>query len=203
MTTTFTRSVRYCLRGVKLDRSLRCFLAAGTTLTKSLEDAGSTVVYAEFNGETSTAEIARIEAIGAKSKVFIYSTLAALTRMLNSPEVDYVIALGGGKTIDTAKVVADKLNVPTAVLPTTASTDAPCSALSVLYTPHGDFDRYSFFNKNPAVILVDTSIVSKAPARFLSSGIGDALATNIEARGSRNAANFGGTVHYYFYSVRF
>ncbi|KAK0199689.1 glycerol dehydrogenase [Desarmillaria ectypa] len=147
---------------------------AGEALTSSLEQAGMKVVYVRFNGEASSAEVARVQDIGAQNKV------------------EYVIALGGGKTIDTAKAVADKLGIPSAVLPTTASTDAPCSALSVLYTPHGEFDRYSFFNKNPTVVLVDTSIVAKAPARFLSAGIGDALATHIEAREVRNAANFGG-----------
>ncbi|KAK0421528.1 glycerol dehydrogenase [Armillaria borealis] len=147
---------------------------AGAALTSSLEQAGMKVIYVRFNGEASSAEVARVQDIGAQNKV------------------EYVIALGGGKTIDTAKAVADKLGIPSAVLPTTASTDAPCSALSVLYTPHGEFDRYSFFNKNPTVVLVDTSIVAKAPARFLSAGIGDALATHIEAREVRNAANFGG-----------
>ncbi|KAF8880124.1 glycerol dehydrogenase, partial [Mucidula mucida] len=147
---------------------------AGTALTQSLESAGLKVAYVRFNGEASADEIARVRDVGTQNKV------------------DYVIALGGGKTIDTAKAVADKLNVPSAVLPTTASTDAPCSALSVIYTPHGEFDSYSFFNKNPTVVLVDTSIVAKAPARFLSAGIGDALATHVEAREVRTATNFGG-----------
>lgn len=73
-----------------------------------------------------------------------------------------------------------------------ASTDAPCSALSVLYHEDGTFDRYTYFSKNPALVLVDTSIISKAPARFTASGLGDALATNVEARRTRNAINTGG-----------
>lgn len=100
--------------------------------------------------------------------------------------------MGGGKTIDTAKAVASELNVRVAILPTTASTDAPCSALSVIYTPNGEFERYTFFNANPDVVLVDTSIVAKAPARFLAAGIGDALATNIEAKLCKTSPNFFG-----------
>ncbi|KZT23828.1 Dehydroquinate synthase-like protein [Neolentinus lepideus HHB14362 ss-1] len=128
-----------------------------------------------FTGEASLQEIKRLSHIVTSSK----------------PPCDFIIALGGGKTCDTAKQIATDLHVPVAVLPTTASTDAPCSALSVLYTPEGEFHKYSFFEKNPNIVLVDTSIVIKAPARFLASGIGDALATNIEAREVRNSPNFG------------
>ncbi|KAG7446753.1 glycerol dehydrogenase [Guyanagaster necrorhizus] len=147
---------------------------AGTALTTALEEAKMTVLYARFNGEASVQEITRVQDIGEQGKA------------------EFVIALGGGKTIDTAKAVADKLGVPSAILPTTASTDAPCSALSVLYTPNGEFDQYSFFLANPTVVLVDTSIVANAPARFLSAGMGDALATHVEARETRNSTNFGG-----------
>ncbi len=38
------------------------------------------------------------------------------------------------------------------VVPTIASNDAPCSALSVLYHPDGTFDEYVFFPKNPEMV---------------------------------------------------
>lgn len=133
-----------------------------------------TVTKAIFGGETSTQEIYR------------------LSDLAKDAQCDFVIALGGGKTCDTAKAIADIIKTQVAILPTTASTDAPCSALSVLYTPEGTFDKYSFYDKNPALVLVDTSIIVKAPARFLSAGIGDALATNVEARQCRNSPNMVG-----------
>ncbi len=68
------------------------------------------------------------------------------------------------------------------VVPTIASTDAPCSALSVIYTEEGVFSEYILFPKNPDVVLVDTEVISNAPARLLVSGMGDALATYFEAR---------------------
>lgn len=77
-------------------------------------------------------------------------------------------------------------------MPTTASTDAPCSANAVLYRPDGEFDKYAFFKKNPTLVIVDTSIVARAPARLLAAGMGDALATNVEAKRARNSPNFGG-----------
>ena len=45
------------------------------------------------------------------------------------------------------------------MLPTTASTDAPTSALSVIYSDDGEFESYRFYGKNPDLVLVDTGIV--------------------------------------------
>ena len=67
-------------------------------------------------------------------------------------------------------------------MPTIASTDAPCSALSVIYSDEGVFEEYLFLPANPNLVLVDTDVVSAAPARLLVSGMGDALATYFEAR---------------------
>ena len=97
-----------------------------------------------------------------------------------------VVGVGGGKLLDTAKAVAHGMKCPVVIVPTVASTDAPCSALSVIYTPQGAFARYLVLPRNPDVVLVDTSVVARAPARFLVSGMGDALATWFEAEDCRN-----------------
>lgn len=120
-----------------------------------------------FGGESSDEEIDRLATIG------------------RSANMELVVGVGGGKTLDTAKAVAYALHVPVIVVPTIASTDAPCSALSVIYTPEGEFKRYLFLPTNPTVVLVDTRIVVEAPVRFLISGMGDALATVFEARSAQ------------------
>ncbi|KAI5893042.1 Dehydroquinate synthase-like protein [Schizophyllum commune H4-8] len=129
---------------------------------------------AAFTGIASVEEVERIKEICVDFKA------------------DFVIALGGGKTIDVGKTVTDDLKIEVAIMPTTASTDAPCSANAVLYRPSGDFDRYAFCQRNPYIVIVDTSIIARAPARLLAAGMGDALATNVEAKRARNAPNFGG-----------
>src|SRR5581483_1031722 len=92
-----------------------------------------------------------------------------------------IIGAGGGKILDAVRAAADDLNLPIVNCPTVASSDAPCSALSVVYTDGGEFDRYIFYRRNPDLVLVDTAIVAKAPARLLVAGMGDALATWFEA----------------------
>ena len=71
---------------------------------------------------------------------------------------------------------------PVLICPTIASTDAPCSALSVIYTDDGVFEEYQFLPANPNMVLMDTDIIVQSPVRLTMAGIGDALATYFEAR---------------------
>ena len=121
------------------------------------------IIPERFGGECSDEEIAHFVASGQAKKV------------------ELVVGIGGGKTLDTAKAVGHELKIPVAILPTIASTDAPCSALAVIYTPSGQFKRYLLLPRNPDLVLVDTGIIARAPVRFLISGMGDALATWFEA----------------------
>lgn len=134
------------------------------TVTQSLSSERIEYHFVLFNGEASVNEVRRIAGEG------------------QTQSVDFVIGVGGGKTLDTAKAVADELKAKVVIVPTTASTDAPTSALSVIYSDEGVFESYRFYNKNPDLVLVDTAVVAKAPARLFASGIADALATWVEVR---------------------
>ncbi|KIQ05654.1 MULTISPECIES: glycerol dehydrogenase [Pseudomonas] len=129
-----------------------------------------------FAGECCDEEIARLVALARQA----------------GPEV--ILGMGGGKALDTAKALAYELRLPVAVVPTLASSDAPCSALSVIYTAEGAFKRYLVLPRNPDLVLVDSQVIAQAPARFLVSGMGDALATWFEAEDCRisGAANMTG-----------
>src|SRR5262245_7503574 len=93
-----------------------------------------------------------------------------------------IVGAGGGKLLDVARAVAADLDLPVVNCPTLASSDAPCSALSVLYTDDGAFDSYRIYRKNPDLVLVDTQVIAQAPPRLLVAGMGDALATWFEAK---------------------
>lgn len=116
-----------------------------------------------FGGECCDDEIAR---------------LAEIARRRNC---DIVVGMGGGKVIDTAKAVGHHAGAKVAIVPTIASTDAPTSAVSVIYSPTGAFSSYLFLPRNPDLVLVDTTVIANAPVRFLVAGMGDALATWLEA----------------------
>jgi glycerol dehydrogenase len=126
-----------------------------------------TISAEKFGGECSEEEIDRLLKLSQK----------------NGSNV--IIGMGGGKVMDTAKAVAHLAGLPVIIIPTVASSDAPCSAISVIYTPAGVHSHPMPHPRNPDVVLVDTRIIAEAPVRFLIAGMGDALSTWFEAESCR------------------
>ncbi len=106
---------------------------------------------------------------------------------------DTFIGIGGGQTCDINKAVGAHFRKAFINVPTALSSDAPTSTHSILNNDGALFDRIVHY-KNPDYVVVDTEITVKAPAFMLTSGIGDALATYIEAEASfanNNVCNAG------------
>ena len=110
-----------------------------------------------------------------------------LSEVARSNSCDAIIAAGGGKAIDTGKVIANNLRLPLIIIPTIASTDAPSSSVAVIYTCDHVFKEYRFYPRGPDVVLVDTELIAKAPPRFLACGIGDAMGKYTEVPSSVRA----------------
>ena len=136
----------------------------GAEIEKSFAETGCTLHFDYFNGECSKNEINRLKDI------------------MKEKGCDLIIGIGGGKIFDTAKAAAYYEDTPVIICPTIASTDAPCSALSVIYTDEGVFEEYLFLPRNPDMVLMDTEVITKSPVRLTVAGMGDALATYFEAR---------------------
>lgn len=98
-----------------------------------------------------------------------------------------IVGVGGGKAIDTAKGMVyfaqqgQGVSPRLVVIPTIVASDAPCSKNAVVYTPDHRVERDIHGRSNPDIVLIDSEIIAAAPTRFLSAGIGDALATWFEA----------------------
>ena len=71
---------------------------------------------ADFGGECSEEELKRV------------------SDCIQAEKANVMVGMGGGKAIDTAKIAADRAGIPVIVVPTIASTDAPCSGCAVSYT---------------------------------------------------------------------
>lgn len=149
---------------ILLDRNV-----AGTLLPilRASMPVATQAAFLVHRGECSVAEIERGAVVGQDAQCGV------------------VAGVGGGKALDTAKAVAERLGVPAVVVPTIASSDAPCSALAVVYGDDGRVSHDLFLKRNPELVWVDTELICKAPSRFLIAGMGDALATWYEARACR------------------
>ena len=135
------------------------------------QDSGITVSFQKLWGECSPSEVA-----------FFQDTLR------NWPGgVDVVVGFGGGRTLDTVRVIGMQLGLKVILMPTSAATNAAASGLSVLYD-HG-VGRAVFLNGNPDYIIADTNYIITAPASQLAAGIGDSLATYFEARNNWSVNN--------------
>jgi len=136
----------------------------GDRIITSLRKAGMDHEILIFEGECSDEEVERH------------------VKRLQGHKTDSLIVVGGGKCLDAGKCVAHVVGVPVVICPTLASTDAPCSAVSVMYTPEGAFDRPWFFPQSPTLVVVDTGVIARAPLRHFVAGMGDAMSTFYEAR---------------------
>ncbi len=139
------------------------------TFRESLEEAEYSLTTESFGGESSAEEIERI-----KTRATTYGAKT-------------IVGAGGGKLMDTARAAAREAGLALVLCPTVASSDAPTSASSVVYTSAGVFDHYRKFKRNPELVLVDTTVIAKGPVRYLVAGMGDALATWFEAQSCAEA----------------
>lgn len=109
------------------------------------------------------------------------TVLAQLRQSVDAHKADVIIGIGGGKALDTAKLVAHQTRLPVVTVPTSAATCAAWTALSNVYSERGAFRYDVGLPTCPELLLLDYDLVATAPQRTLVAGIGDAIAKWYEA----------------------
>jgi glycerol dehydrogenase len=97
---------------------------------------------------------------------------------------DVIVGMGGGKALDGGKGVALRCGLRFISVPTVASNDSPTGMALAVYDEQHHMAAVEAMPRNPEAVIVDTQLIAQAPARFLLSGIGDALAKKFEAEAS-------------------
>ena len=148
---------------------------------------GKRALAAAADAIVASAEKAGMEVVG----VFWYGGEASRENMdMLRPQVadaDMIFAVGGGKAIDTCKVLAHETNRPFFTFPTIASTCASCTSLGIIYHPDGSLREYSFSKIPPNHIFINTEVIANAPDKYLWAGMGDTMAKHYECTiSSRN-----------------
>lgn len=103
---------------------------------------------------------------------------AGLLEALDHRPASLVVGFGGGRPIDVAKLAANRSGTDFVAVPTVLSHDGICSPVASLLASDGR--RRSVAAATPSGVVVDTSVVGRAPERFLRAGLGD-LVSNISA----------------------
>jgi glycerol dehydrogenase len=128
---------------------------------RSLAEAGVAHFFSTYGRDSSRDSVFRLVKMAAKARA--------------------IVGIGGGKALDTAKMVAHHSGLPVLTVPTSPATCACWSALSNEYSEEGAWQE-TVLHAPPAVLLLDYEIVGKAPDRLFASGIADALAKWYEGR---------------------
>jgi len=132
------------------------------TVLNSIAEAGLEVVDVDFQGDTTKPEAARFADI------------------IKDTGADIAVAIGGGKTLDTAKAAAATTGVKTVTVPTIASNDSPTSSYTVWYDDEGNCMGFESWGVNPDLVLVDSQVIANAPVTAFVAGMGDGLGTWVE-----------------------
>ena len=106
------------------------------------------------------------------------ASIKQIQSKVRNDKSDIIIGIGGGRSVDIAKMIAFNLKKPFVSLPTAASHDGIASPFVSVRSdkPH------SIVASAPLGVFVDIDIIKKAPKRLLASGCGDLVANIIAVR---------------------
>jgi glycerol-1-phosphate dehydrogenase [NAD(P)+] len=118
----------------------------------------------------------KIKFVWHTSKDNQINSLNQIQKDVKKDRSDIVVGIGGGRSVDTAKLVSFNLDLPFVSVPTAASHDGMASPFVSVKSdkPH------SIVASAPLGVFVDIDVIKKAPTKLLSSGCGD-LISNIIA----------------------
>lgn len=106
-----------------------------------------------------------------------------------SSEADAVVAIGGGRCLDVAKLVAARAGVSIIAVPTQLSHDGICSPVAVVPNERGQ--RESLGAIPPRAVFISLPTLARAPDAAVNAGIGDLLANPLALRDWALAAERG------------
>ncbi|MCR1943817.1 iron-containing alcohol dehydrogenase family protein [Enterococcus gallinarum] len=93
---------------------------------------------------------------------------------------DVLLAIGGGRVADTAKITAERMGAELIVIPTLVSNCAPFTPVIVAYYPDHTICKIDYAKKGAYMTIVDTRFLLATPVDYFIAGIADTLAKYYE-----------------------
>jgi glycerol-1-phosphate dehydrogenase [NAD(P)+] len=97
----------------------------------------------------------------------------AVVALIKEAKASMVVSVGGGKTIDVAKMASFTQDIPFISIPTSAAHDGISSPVAAIKGADGSS---SIMAQPPIALLADTEIIAKSPRHYIVSGVGDIIA---------------------------
>ena len=123
-------------------------------------------------------KLKKIKFVWHTSKDNQMESLKQMEKDVKKDNSDLIVGIGGGRSVDTAKLISYNLDKPFVSLPTAASHDGMASPFVSVKSdkPH------SIVASAPMGVFVDIDVIKKAPSKLLASGCGDLIANIIAVK---------------------
>ena len=117
-------------------------------------------------------DLDKIENIWYLAKTNDTKSIRDIEKKVSQNKSDLIIGVGGGRSVDIAKMIGFNLALPFVSVPTSASHDGIASPFVSI---KGD-KPHSLVTTAPLGVFVDVDIMKRAPKKLLASGCGDLIA---------------------------
>lgn len=138
--------------------------ASSKAVTEGLNKAGITVLTQGVYGHEATMENAE-----------------TMIQDAGTQQADFLLAVGGGKCLDTVKYAGFKLGKPVYTCPSIASTCAAVTKIAIMYNSDSSFREVVQLGHPPVHAFINSAIISAAPVKYLWAGMGDTMAKHVES----------------------
>jgi glycerol-1-phosphate dehydrogenase [NAD(P)+] len=164
---------------------------AAKELARRVEELGVTApfVVTSVHGKGLAAELAETEAHVTPEAGADQQWASGLGSRAHRAGADAVVAIGGGRCLDVAKLAAARSGLPLIVAPTQLSHDGICSPVAVV--PGDDGRAESIGAIAPRAVFVSLPTLVGSPALSSAAGLGDLLANPLALRDWALAAERG------------
>ena len=163
---------RLIIVGEKNINDIGSFLKSLKNIKKVSLVSGNNVKKIVQNKIESSLSASKIQMVWHLAETNDKRSIKKIEQDVGKSKSELIVGVGGGRSVDIAKIIGFNLDLPFVSIPTSASHDGIASPFVSIKgnKPH------SVVATAPLGVFVDVDIIKKAPKKLLASGCGDLIA---------------------------